>query len=59
MPAEWTEDHVRATWGWYQDGIKLGERLGRIDGRNEVSNAVSTLRSLGIGTVLLPNADAA
>jgi hypothetical protein len=55
MPADWSEERVKTTWDWYQRGENDGEKHGIKLGKNQVSNAVSMLRDLGIGTVLLPS----
>lgn len=57
MPADWSPERVRETFLWYLKGEAAGESYGVKMGKRQIQDAISELRELGIGTVLLPSVD--
>ena len=57
MPADWPPERVIETFRWYLKGVEAGESHGVKRGKRQIQDAISELRELGIGTVLLPRAE--
>lgn len=57
MPADWSPERVVETFRWFLRGEEKGESYGISAGKRQIRNAISELRDLGIGTVLLPRAE--